>query len=114
MAGVQALAPGIAGAAPQRGGGYNKDSGGDEMRGRPYTKNNVALLKGYCGVVNPANIPTIWDVFQHTSKIALHQHNIRVAMFKWSKQTGKDTNKAPSKILSAFNSTQAKPCRPTP
>ncbi len=33
--------------------------------------------------------------FQHTHEIAPHRHNIRVAMFKWDKQTGKDTNKAP-------------------
>jgi hypothetical protein len=71
MAGVQALAPSIAGAARQ-GGGYNKDDGGNEMGGRLYTKNNVAGLKGYCGFVNRANIPTIWDAFQHTHKIASH------------------------------------------
>ncbi len=60
-----------------------------------YTKNNVLSLKGYCGVVNPANIPTIWDAFQHTREITLHRHNIRVAMFKRSKQTSKDINKEP-------------------
>jgi hypothetical protein len=53
------------------------------------------LLKGYCGGVNPANIPTKWDAFQHMRKIASHQHNIRVAMSKWAKQTGKDIDKAP-------------------
>jgi hypothetical protein len=52
-------------------------------------------FKGYCSVVNPTNIPTIWDAFQHTHEIASHRHNIRVFMFKWSKQTGKDINKAP-------------------
>jgi hypothetical protein len=65
------------------------------MGGGLYTKNNIALLKGYYGIQNPANIPTIWDLFQHTREIASHQHNIRVAMFKWSKQTGKDINKVP-------------------
>ncbi len=65
------------------------------MGGRLHTKNYVVLLKGYCGVVNLANIQPIWDAFQHTCKIASHQHNIRVAMFKWSKQTGKDIDKAP-------------------
>jgi hypothetical protein len=86
MAGVQVLAPSIAGAA-QQGGGYTKDGGGNKMGGPLYTENNVAALKGYCGVVNPANIPTIWDTFQHTREIASHRHNIRVSMFKWSKQT---------------------------
>jgi hypothetical protein len=77
MAGVQVLALSIAEAVQQEG-GYNKDSGGDEMGGRMYTKNSVASLKGYCGIVNPANIPTILDAFQHMRKIASHQHNIRV------------------------------------
>ncbi len=81
MAGVQALAPSIAGAVRQRG-GYNKDGGSNKMGGRLYTKNNVTAFKEYCGIVNSANIPTIWDAFQHTCKIALHQHNIRVSMFK--------------------------------
>ncbi len=75
MAGVQALTPSIVGATRQ-GGGYNKDCGGNKMGGKLYFKNNVALLKGYCGVVNPANIPTIWDLFQNTREIALHRHNI--------------------------------------
>jgi hypothetical protein len=41
------------------------------MGGRLYTKNNIAALKEYCSVVNPANIPTIWDAFHHRHKIAL-------------------------------------------
>ncbi len=45
MAGVQALAPSIAGAARQ-GGGYNKDGGNNKMGGKIYSKNNVASLKG--------------------------------------------------------------------
>jgi hypothetical protein len=94
MAGVHALAPSIAGATRQ-GEGYIKDSGNNEMGGKMYSKNNVASLKWYCGVVNSANIPTIWDVFQHMCVIASHCHNIQVTMFKWDKQTGEDINKAP-------------------
>jgi hypothetical protein len=58
MAGVQALAPTIAGAMRQ-GGAYDRDNGGDGMGGRMYSENNVAALKGYCGVVDPSKIPTI-------------------------------------------------------
>ncbi len=76
--GVQALAPTIAGVARQ-GGLHNRDSGGDGMGGKLYSENNVATLKGYCGVVDPANIPTIWDLFQKTREIAAHRRNIRVA-----------------------------------
>ena len=53
LAGVQALAPTIAGAARQ--GGGTKDD--HEVGGRLYSENNVAALKGYCGVVSPADIP---------------------------------------------------------
>ncbi len=60
MAGVQALSPTIAGAA-QQGGPYKRDSGGNGMGGRLYSENNVTTLKGYCGVVDPVNIHTIWD-----------------------------------------------------
>ncbi len=94
MVGVQALAPTIAGAA-QQGGSYDRDSGGNGMGGRLYSENNVATLKGYCSVVDPANIPTIWDSFQQTQEITPHRHNIRVAMIKWAKQMGKEIDKAP-------------------
>jgi len=92
LAGVQALAPTIAGAA--RLGGTGKE-GADDVGGKLYSENNVAALKGYCGVVNPGGIPTIWDSFQQTREIASHRHNLRVQMSKWSKETGKDIDKAP-------------------
>jgi hypothetical protein len=60
-----------------------------------YSENNVTVLKGYCGVPNPAGISTIWDAFQQTREIASHRHNLRVTMFKWAKDIGKDINKAP-------------------
>ncbi len=60
-----------------------------------YSENNVAALKEYCGVVDPARIPLIWDSFQQTREIAAHRHNIRVSMTKWAKQTGKEIDKAP-------------------
>ncbi len=94
MAGVQALALIIAGAARQ-GVPYERDSSGNGMGGRLYSENNVAALKGYYGVVDPVNIPTIWDSFQQTREIALHRHNIRGTMTKWAKQTRKEINKAP-------------------
>ncbi len=94
MARVQALAPTIAGAARQ-GEPYERDSCGNRMGGRLYSENNVTTLKSYCGVVDPVNIPTIWDSFQQTQEIAAHHHNIRIAMMKWAKQTGKEINKAP-------------------
>jgi hypothetical protein len=93
LASVQALAPSIAGAARQ--GGNTRDGGSNDMGGKLYSKNNVAALKGYCGVVNPAGIPTIWDSFQQTQEIVSHRHNLRVTMFKWAKDTSKDINKAP-------------------
>jgi hypothetical protein len=65
LAGVQALAPTLAGAARQVG-IANKDSGGDTVGGKLYSENNVAALKGYCGVATPAGIPVIWDSFQQT------------------------------------------------
>jgi len=91
LAGVQALTPTIAGAARQ--GGGTKDD--HEVGGRLYSENNVAALKGYCGVVSPADIPPIWDAFQQTKELASHRHNIRTGMQKWSKQKGLDINKAP-------------------
>ncbi len=60
-----------------------------------YSENNVAALKGYCGVVDPARIPLIWDSFKQTRDIAAHRHNIGVSMKKWAKQTGKEIDKAP-------------------
>ncbi len=93
MVGVHAFAPTIARAARQ-GRSYDRDSGGNRMGGELYSKNNVATLKGYCGVVDPANIPTIWDLFQQTQEIAAHCHNICVAMIKWAKQSRKEIDKA--------------------
>ena len=90
LAGVQVLAPSIAGAARQ--GGSNRDRGGDDVGGKLYSENNVTALKGYCGVANPAGIPTIWDAFQQTKEIGSHRHNLQVGMSKWSKDTGKDIN----------------------
>jgi hypothetical protein len=55
-----------------REGGYNKDSSCDEMGGRLYTKNSIMLLKGYCGINSPVNIPTTWDAFQRTHEIVLY------------------------------------------
>ncbi len=89
---AQALAPSIAGAAKQ---GNTEEGGGDDVRGRLYSENEVAALKGYCGVVNPAGIPTNWDSFQQTREIASHRHNLRVGVSQWSKITGKDIDKAP-------------------
>jgi hypothetical protein len=60
-----------------------------------YSENNIAALKGYCGVVDPAKIPAIWDSFQQTRDIASHRHNLRVSMTKWAKQSGKEIDKAP-------------------
>jgi hypothetical protein len=94
VAGVQALAPTIVGATRQGGVG-ERDFGGEGMGGRMYSENNVAALKGYCGVVDPSKIPTIWDSFQQTKEIASHRHNLRVSMTKWARQTGKEIDKAP-------------------
>ena len=69
LAGVQALAPTIVGAA--RHGGNTKEEG-DDVGGKFYSENNVAALKGYCGVLTPAGIPTIWDAFQQTKELASH------------------------------------------
>ncbi len=85
LAGIQALALSIAGVARQ--GRNNKDGGGDDVGGK-HSENNVAALKGYCGVANPAGIPTIWDTFQQTREIATHRHNLQVVMSKWAKDTG--------------------------
>jgi hypothetical protein len=92
LAGIQTLAPTIAGATRQLG---PSKEGGDDVGGKLYSENNVAALKGYCGVVDPMLIPTIWDAFQQTKEINSHRHSIRVSMSKWSKDTGKDIDKAP-------------------
>ncbi len=94
VAGVQALAPTIVGATIQ-GGAYERDSGGEGMGGCMHSKNNATALKGYCGVVDSAKIPAIWDLFQQTRDIASHRHNLRVLMTKWAKQSGKEIDKAP-------------------
>jgi hypothetical protein len=118
MAGVQALAPSIAGAA-QQGGGYNKDGSGDKMGGRLYTENNVAALKGYCGVINPANIPTIWGAFQHTREIASHQTTSGCQCSNGQNRRTRTSTKhhsLPSKqsrTLLTSNLTRVKPCQPT-
>jgi hypothetical protein len=92
LAGVQALAPTIVGAARQ--GGHTKEEG-DDVGGKYYSENNVAALKGYCGVLTPAGIPTIWDAFQQTKELASHRHNLRIGMQQWSKKIGLDIDKAP-------------------
>ncbi len=51
----------IAGATRQ--GGYTKE-GGDDVGGKLYSEKKLAALKGYCRVVNPHEIPAIWDAFQ--------------------------------------------------
>jgi hypothetical protein len=94
MVGVQALRPSIAGAACQ-GSQYRMDVMSEDLEGKLYSENNVATLKGCCGVVDVRDIPVIWDAFQHTKEIALHQHNLRVTMEKWAKNTGLNINKAP-------------------
>jgi hypothetical protein len=93
LAGMQALAPTLAGAARQV--SITKDGGGDDVGGRLYSKNNVAALKGYCEVATSAGIPVIWNSFQQTKEIASHRHNLHVGMLQWSKSTGKDKDKAP-------------------
>jgi hypothetical protein len=62
----------------------------DDLGGKLYSENNVAALKGYCGVVDARDIAVIWDAFQHTKEIALHLHNLRVTMEEWAKKTGLD------------------------
>jgi hypothetical protein len=63
--------------------------------GEECTQNNVASLKGYCGVLDPAKITNIWDLFQQTHEIASHWHNLRESMTRWAKQMGKEIDKAP-------------------
>jgi hypothetical protein len=64
----------IAGAACQ-GSGYKMDVMSDDLGGKLYSENNVAALKGCCGMVDARDIPVIWDAFQHTKEIALHQQH---------------------------------------
>jgi len=94
--------------------------GGDNIGGKLFSEINVAALKGYCGVLTPAGIPTLWDAFQKTKELASHRHNLRFGMQKWSKQIGLDIDKAPfftenqSRISSVSILTRARPCRPFP
>jgi hypothetical protein len=92
LAGVQALAPTIAGAARQ---GTTIKEGGDDAGGTLYSENNVAAIKGYCRVLTPAGIPKIWDAFQQIKELASHRHNLRMDMQRWNKQEGLDIDKAP-------------------
>jgi hypothetical protein len=87
MAGVQALAPSIAGAAHQ-GSGYGMEVMSDNLGGKMYSLNNVVALKGYCGVVDARDIKVIWDAFQHMKEIVSHQHNLHGFMLKWALLAG--------------------------
>jgi len=72
------------------------EGGGDDAGGTLlYSENNVAALKGYCGVLTHTGIPKIWDAFQQTKELASHCHNLRIGMQRWSKQKGLDVDKAP-------------------
>ncbi len=62
IAGVHALGPSITGAAHQ-GNRYGMDVMSDNLGGKLYSENNVAALKGYCGVGNARDIPVICDAF---------------------------------------------------
>ncbi len=108
MMGVQALAPTIAGAARQ-GGLYGRDSGGEGMGGKLYSENNVATLKGYCGVTRLIFPPS-------RTCSSKRERLLRTATTSAlrAKQTGKEINEAPfsqinqSKILWGLISTRAR------
>ena len=111
LARVHALAPTLAGAARQVGLSH-KDSEGDDVGGKFYSKNNVAALKGYCGVDTPGGILTIWDLFSQTREIASHRHNLRIVMTKWSKNMGKNIDKAPFFMEQTVKDIVSRNCNP--
>lgn len=66
-----------------------------EVGGRTYSDDKIAMLKGYCGILDTAQIPRIWYIFQTTKEITSHRHHLRTVMERWAKQTGHEIDKAP-------------------
>ncbi len=65
-------------------------------------------LKGYCGMIDPVGILTIWDSFQQTPEIALHLHNLRVGISQWSRNMGKVNEQTVKDVVSLnFNPGEA-------
>lgn len=68
---------------------------GEAVGGRRYSEDNVAALRGFCGVIDVARIPNSWDKFQHSKELLSHRHHIRTSMEKWARQFGYEIDKAP-------------------
>ena len=77
------------------GGGYQGDVHSDAVGGKWYTEDNITALKGFCGVVDVARIPQIWDKLKQSKELSSHRHHIRSAMEKWARTLGFEIDKAP-------------------
>ena len=82
VSGLRALAPTLAMAAG-RGRADEKMGEGEQVGGKRFSEEQVATLKGYCGVVDERKIPDIWRTFQATKHIATWRATLLAAMEDW-------------------------------
>ena len=82
VSGLRALAPTLAMAAG-RGRSDEKMGDGEQVGGKRFSEEQVATLKGYCGVVDERKIPDIWRTFQATKHIATWRATLLAAMEDW-------------------------------
>jgi len=57
-----------------------------------YTKYQVAVIKGYCGLRDTGAIPTIWALFQTSKHTEDHRLNLEKRMREWSTLNGTEIN----------------------
>lgn len=89
VTGMQALAPSLAAAAGRVSRTGDTQEGGDKaIGGKHFSEEQVATLKGYCGVVDPSLIPGIWRTFQVTKDISNYRHEIRTELEHWEREHG--------------------------
>ena len=81
VSGLKALAPALALAASRA----RAEGGGDtdQAGGKMFLGDQIAALKGYCGVTDPAKIPDIWRIFQSTRLVATWRTYLTIKMNKW-------------------------------
>ena len=81
VSGIKALAPTLAMAATRA----RTEGGGDpdQVGGKKFLGDQIAALKGYCGVTDVQKIPDIWRVFQSTKLVATWRSYLTLKMAKW-------------------------------
>lgn len=81
VSGLKALAPTLAMAATRA----QTEGGGDpdQVGGKKFLGDQIAALKGYCGVTDVQKIPDIWRVFQSTKLVTTWRSYLTLKMAKW-------------------------------